>query len=41
MYYDLTDIYEGIDINKTNFSHECKVCQYSYYLSLSVPKKVQ
>ena len=26
--YDRIDILEGIDINKTNKSKECKVCHY-------------
>ena len=28
--YDRIDISEGIDINKTNPSKECKICQYCY-----------
>ena len=29
--YDRIDISEGIDINKTNASKECKVCHYWYF----------
>ena len=28
--YDRIDISEGIDINKTNSSKECKICRYWY-----------
>ena len=28
--YDRIDISEGIDINKTNASKECKICHYWY-----------
>ena len=30
--YDRIDISEGIDINKTNASKECKICHYWYLL---------
>ena len=30
--YDRIDISEGIDINKTNASKECKICHYWYFL---------
>ena len=30
--YDRIDISEGIDINKTNVSKECKICHYWYFL---------
>ena len=29
--YDRIDISEGIDINKTNKSKECKICHYWYF----------
>ena len=29
--YDKIDISEGIDINKTNASRECKICHYWYF----------
>ena len=29
--YDRIDISEGIDINKTNASKECKICRYWYF----------
>ena len=29
--YDRLDILEGIDINKTNASKECKICDYWYF----------
>ena len=28
LYYDKIDIFEGIDINKTNASKECHICHY-------------
>ena len=31
--YDKIDISEGIDINKTNESIECKFCHYWYFLN--------
>ena len=30
--YDRIDISEGIDVNKTNLSRECKICHYWYFL---------
>ena len=30
--YDRIDIWEGIDINKTNKSKECMLCHYWYFL---------
>ena len=30
--YDRIDISEGIDVNKTNESKECKFCHYWYFL---------
>ena len=29
--YDRIDISEGIDINKTKVSKECKICRYWYF----------
>ena len=29
--YDRIDISEGIDVNKTNASKECKICHYWYF----------
>ena len=29
--YDRIDISEGIDVNKTNLSKECDICQYWYF----------
>ena len=31
--YDRIDISEGIDVNKTNKSKECKFCHYWYFLN--------
>ena len=33
--YDRIDISEGIDINKTNASKECKICHYWYFRYIS------
>ena len=33
--YGRTDILEGIDINKTNASKECKICHYWYFKDIS------
>ena len=33
--YDRIDILEGIDINKTNVSKQCKVCHYWYFKDIS------
>ena len=33
MYYDRTDVSEGIDVNKTSASKECDVCHYWYFLN--------
>ena len=30
--YERIDILEGIDVNKTNKSKECKLCHYWYFL---------
>ena len=32
--YDRIDISEGIDINKTNVSKECKICHYWYFKNI-------
>ena len=29
--YDRVDVSEGIDINKTHESKECKICHYWYF----------
>ena len=36
LYFDRTDVSEGIDVNKTSASKECYICDYSYFLSYSV-----
>ena len=33
--YDRTDVSEGIDINKTTHSLECRVCQNWYFLEIN------
>ena len=30
--YDKIDVSEGIDVDKTNKSRECKICHYWYFL---------
>ena len=35
LYYDRTDVSEGIDINKTSISKVCNICHYSYFLNYS------
>ena len=32
LYYDRSDVSEGIDINKTSASNECIICHYQYFL---------
>ena len=32
--YDRIDISEGIDVNKTNASKECKICHYWYFKNI-------
>ena len=32
LYYDKTEPFEGIDINKTSESKECNTCHYRYFL---------
>ena len=34
LYYDRSDVSEGIDVNKTSASEEeCDVCYYCYFLN--------
>ena len=33
LYYDRTDVSEGIDINKASASKECDTCHYWYFLN--------
>ena len=33
LYYDRTDVSEGIDINKSSASKECDICYYWYFLN--------
>ena len=33
LFYDRTDVSEGIDINKTSSSKECDTCHYWYFLN--------
>ena len=33
--YDRIDISEGIDVNKTSSSRECRLCHYYYYLDIN------
>ena len=33
LYYDRTDLSEGIDVNKINESKQCDICQYWYFLN--------
>ena len=35
LYYDITDVSEGIDVNKTSVSKEYGVCHYWYFLNYS------
>ena len=32
VYYDIIDVSEGIDVNKTSESKECDICHYCYFL---------
>ena len=32
LYYDTSDVFEGIDINKTSASKECDISQYCFFL---------
>ena len=31
LHYDRIDVFEEIDINKTNASKECDICHYWYF----------
>ena len=33
LYFDRTDVSEGIDVNKTSASEECDICHYWYFLN--------
>ena len=33
LYFDRTDVSEGIDVNKTSESKECNICHYWYFLN--------
>ena len=33
--YDRTQVFEGIDANKTNSSRECIICHYWYFLEIN------
>ena len=33
LYYDRTDVFERIDINKTSASRECDICHYLHFLN--------
>ena len=35
LFYDITDLPEGIDVNETSASKECDPCHYSYILNCS------
>ena len=35
LYFDRTDFFEGIDVNKTSESKECDICHYWYLLDKS------
>ena len=35
LYFDITDIPEGIFVNKTSASKECNICHYWYFLNSS------
>ena len=36
IYYDRTEVSEGIDVNKTSASKECDVCHYWYFWNYSI-----
>ena len=36
LYYDRTDVSEGIDVKKTSASKQCDVCHYWYFLNYSL-----
>ena len=33
--YAITDISEGIEVNKTNHSNECNICHFWYFRDIS------
>ena len=35
LYYDRSDVSEGVDLNKTSASEECDICHYWYFLNYS------
>ena len=35
LYYDIIDVSEGTDVNKTSASKECDFCHYCYFLNFS------
>ena len=35
LYFDRTDVSEGINVNKTSESKECDICLYWYFLNKS------
>ena len=36
IYYDRTEVSEGIDVNKTSASKKCDVCHYWYFRNYSI-----
>ena len=36
LYYDRTDVSEGVDVNKTSASKECIICHYWYFFTKRV-----
>ena len=35
LYFDKSDVSEGIDVKKTSASKECNICHYWYFLNYS------
>ena len=35
LYFDIIDVSERIDVNKTSTSKECDICHYWYFLNYS------
>ena len=33
LYFERSNVSEGIDVNKTNRSKECDICHYRYFLN--------
>ena len=33
LYFERSNVSEGIDVNKTNGSKECDICHYWYFLN--------